>query len=112
MDKKITIDKGSGKQIKERVVEIDDISKAKEFSPAEMAGFINLSVNQYIQDYVSLEIQHRVLKEIFDSLRGKEKMDEVSAKMTEVLQKQEGMSKQIRHHRQVRDEIGDGRFKV
>ena len=109
MDKKITIDKGTGKQIgKERVIEMDDLSKAKEFSSAEMVGFINLSINQYLQDYISLEIQHRVLKEIFNMLRGKEKQDEVSAKMAEVLQKQEGLLKQIRHHRMGRDEIERG----
>lgn len=112
--KEIKINKGTGKvnEVGEKVIEMDDLSKAKEFSKGEIMGFINLSINQYIQDYISLEIQHRVLKELFDMMRGKEKQDEISAKMAEILQKQDSKLKQIKFHRMVRDEIERGALTI
>lgn len=114
MDKEIRINKGTGKEIgkNEKVIEMDDLSKAIEFNPNEIKGFINLSINQYVQDWVSLEIQHRNLSYLMEMLRGKEKLDEANAKLNEVSQRQKNILEQIRFHRQVRDEIGDGRLKI
>jgi hypothetical protein len=137
MDKEIKINKGTGRVEKsEKVIAMDDLTKAREFSPEELQGVVNLSLNQYLQDYVSLEIQHRVLGELKETLSmvdikhrrvnrtvpgdkpGTTKVlvidpvDEVGAKINEVIQRQENLAQQIKQHRQVREELGDGRFVV
>ncbi len=111
-DKIIQIDKQTGQPKKEKVISVDDLSQSKEFSKKEIVGVINLSLNQFIHDRISLEISLRSLRFVFDKLRGREKTEEVSGKIAEVLKKIEAVELQIRLHRQVRSEIEDGRFEV
>jgi len=108
-EKTIRIPKGNPQEI---VIPQDKLPRITELSKEEKIGLLNIKINEFIQDVMSLEVQIRLARKSYQELRNKDARDRVDGQLNADLMKKEAIEMGLAELRQLRQEIEQNRFEI
>jgi len=108
-EKTIRIPKGNPQEI---IIPQEKLPRITELGKEEKIGLLNIKINEFIQDVMSLEVQIRLARKSYQELRNKDARDRVDGQLNADLMKKEAIEMGLAELRQLRQEIEQNRFEI